>query len=449
MKRFCFLLAVLILAALLPSAAAIPLEAEVFPDTIRTDLEMPAVFTLRVANNQFYRDNLKVAIGGPHIHWATSPVILLVVPPNTTKEVNITFFPVEYRGTFDFNITLSSTRNTNYVEREPITIDIPPPLVLHSVSFWREGDAIQANLTLETLRQNTITLDMSLYDTSGVVIDEFFRKLNVTGKVGVPASLTLPEKLLAGEYAIEYTINGTIEGSAHVVVDPQHNVEMSKELVANAMFGTVYITLTNNGNVDEDNYVFKENLPPDSITGFITQPSHCDDSLLGSECNYIIGKLRPGETAQIVYRIEYWPTYVQIMAGVLIVAVIFGFSFIRATKPTITKRSVRKGATSHSVVLEIRNPFLHNLKDVVVRDWVSPLGKVASKGSGLVPVKKVSEAGTELIWKLGDMKPKETRIIAYDIKTLLEARLKMPRAYARFRTPKGKNFRIYSKMLNM
>ena len=63
------------------------------------------------------------------------------------------------------------------------------------------------------------------------------------------------------------------------------------------------------------------------------------------------------------------------------------------------------------------------------------------------PLVRRSDAGTELIWKLGDIKPKETRIITYPIKALVSGNLKMPKAYIRFNKPNGKLRRLFSKPL--
>ena len=52
-------------------------------------------------------------------------------------------------------------------------------------------------------------------------------------------------------------------------------------------------------------------------------------------------------------------------ASVVILALL-GFTFVRKTSPTIRKRSVAQGGGQHSIILEIRNPFLHHLNNVVI-----------------------------------------------------------------------------------
>ena len=79
-----------------------------------------------------------------------------------------------------------------------------------------------------------------------------------------------------------------------------------------------------------------------------------------------------------------------------------------------------------------------------MRDFVSPLAKVAREFEHTKPIIKKSEAGTELIWKIGKMKPREVRVLSYKIKNLVEGNLKMPKAYVRFRDNNGNRVRIYS-----
>jgi hypothetical protein len=227
-------------------------------------------------------------------------------------------------------------------------------------------------------------------------------------------------------------------------------VERTEKLVANVMFGVVTVTYKNLGNIDEKDYATQETLPKTTITGFITTPRGCEEGLIDKTCTYVIPELRPGATAQVSYRVEYWPYYVQIAAVAIIIFIVAGFSFLRAAKPSIGKSSVMKSVNIHSVILEVKNPFLHHLKDVVIRDWVSPLANVIREEAGtLKPVLKRSGAGTELIWKLGEMRPKEVRYLSYKIKTLVEGNLKMPRAYARFRAPKSGRSKVYSKFLHL
>jgi len=140
----------------------------------------------------------------------------------------------------------------------------------------------------------------------------------------------------------------------------------------------------------------------------------------------------------VTYSVSYWP---MINGYALIAVVMIGlvaFSFMKATTPRIVKRHSRKGEDRHNVSIHVTNPFFHRLSDVVVRDWVSPLGQVLQEEiESAKPAIRSQDEGTELIWKLGDMKPREERILQYKVRPLMRGSLKMPGAQLKFNTDKG------------
>jgi hypothetical protein len=59
-----------------------------------------------------------------------------------------------------------------------------------------------------------------------------------------------------------------------------------------------------------------------------------------------------------------------------------------------------------------------------------------------------SESGTELIWRLGAISPRSDSILlTYKVNPLIEAKLKMPRAYLAYRDDNDKKYRVFSKPL--
>jgi hypothetical protein len=81
-----------------------------------------------------------------------------------------------------------------------------------------------------------------------------------------------------------------------------------------------------------------------------------------------------------------------------------------------------------------------------VRDWVSPLAQVLQEEiESSKPAIRSQDDGTELIWKLGDMKPREERILQYKVRSLVHGSLKMPGAQLKFTAGKGdKKIRLVS-----
>ena len=60
-----------------------------------------------------------------------------------------------------------------------------------------------------------------------------------------------------------------------------------------------------------------------------------------------------------------------------------------------------------------------------------------------------TEEGTELIWKIGDMKAKEHRILSYKIKPLVGGQVKLPKAYMKYSTSDEKRYKLFSRQLTI
>ena len=85
---------------------------------------------------------------------------------------------------------------------------------------------------------------------------------------------------------------------------------------------------------------------------------------------------------------------------------------------------------------------------MIVKDRITPLAKVDEDFEGPKPVVLKSESGTELIWRLGSINPRsDSVLLTYKVNPIIEAKLKMPRAYLAYRNDDDKKFRVFSKPL--
>lgn len=444
--------AFLVLIVTISSVSATTLEIQISPEEIRTDTDTEARFQLIVENNQVVSDGVNIRVDGPYPWWVTQSAFYLFMNPNSTKEVNIRIFPTgDKRGRFAYDVVVSSQKFGTELT-ETIYIDIPEPLILHDFSAEKKGNELEVSLDIETLKKREVSMVLDVRDGDRL-ITTFPKILDIEGLEIIERSIPLPENMLMGTYAVDLTISSDvldydIEETREFEVAAVHDLVKTTKSISTLLYEEVVITLENRGNVVEEEYVVSQTSPANLLTGFITEPTQCYEEAGDRVCNYIIKRIEPGGTAQISYRIEYWPVLAQYGVGIIIVLIIIGFSFIHVTKPSINKRYTRGGKKRHSIILEIKNPFRQHLSSVIVRDWVSPLAKVLHEEIEAVkPIIRKSEAGTELIWKLGDVKPKEIRMLSYKIKAFVGGSLKMPKAYMRFRTDKGKRVKIYSRAL--
>ncbi len=109
------------------------------------------------------------------------------------------------------------------------------------------------------------------------------------------------------------------------------------------------------------------------------------------------------------------------------------------------------GGKEITISLNLRNRSRKVIRDIVVRDHVSPLAAVVKKFDTLVPNINRKVTGTELTWKIKELKPKEERVLTYKIRPSVDilGQLRLPKAHALFKTKKGKRSRVLSKTVSI
>jgi len=252
--------------------------------------------------------------------------------------------------------------------------------------------------------------------------------------------------LLAGSYDVKVSIpEYGVSGETEFYIPPVHKIVRKKEIVSTPFGDKVIITIRNEGNVEED-YVLSETLPPNQYVEFPENPtsSYMDEE--GMKYNWRIEGLAVGKSVAITYNISRLPFIIGSLISVICIFALLGVGAVKVRTPNIKKRYIRK-RNEHLIVLEIKGALTKGLKNVIVKDRVSPLGKVVPEFEGPKPIVRESESGTELIWRLGDIKPRSEIYLTYRIRPLIEAQLKMPRAYLTYRTEDDRKIRVFSKQI--
>ena len=151
----------------------------------------------------------------------------------------------------------------------------------------------------------------------------------------------------------------------------------------------------------------------------------------------------------IVYKYNYTPITI-IFVVVVSLVVLISFLFF---KPMITKThgGILSGDKEMIVSLSLKNRSRRILKNVVVRDFVPAIAKVVRKFDTIEPQIKRVETGTELLWKIERIKPREEVILTYRIKPVVEVigSFTLPKAKFTYETRKGKSRRIASKTVTV
>ena len=408
-------------------------------------------FNFTIKNNRALDDNVGFSIAGNPSGWVSFYPRILHVPGHVGATFSVGFFPTgEETGTFTYTIVATSYSSRTNASTS-IAMDVLRPLDVKEFTAAKSGDELFLNILMNSKDEREAELRFEIINSRGEVLKQFSFTETINGETIIEKSIPLPEGILAGDYNVKLELVGTpVRKEYMITVPPVHMVREIVKKTSTAFHDDFEITIINEGNIAEPRYVTYKNLPDnDWVTGLITKPEECSVSSSGQRtCRYVFQDLEPGESATLSYRLDYTSIYTAYALVLIAVFIIVVAGMRRATAPVIIKRHVRKSGGRHHVVLEIRNPFYHNLSNTIIRDWVSPLANVLHHEINVLkPLIRRSDAGTELIWKLGDIRPKETRIITYPIKALVRGSLKMPKAYIRYNKPNGKLRRIFSKPL--
>jgi hypothetical protein len=451
-KIFPSFLAVLFLVSLPVSSASVYITVD---EPVKSGyLDEIVQFNITISNTGFSPEDVAVSVTGSRPEFYQGVYSVLTVHPNKNITKNLDFFPTGfYGGEFVYNVTAFSLVQKE-TETHMVKLIVLRPIEIESVSGQYRDKKLSVKAVFSSIREEELEIGYEVRDGEGNSITKAYDTVQVLeGETEVSMSINLPENILAGEYQILASVDSLrLEAGSGFTIEPVQDLITITTKESTALYEDVLISIQNNGNIIERGIVNRQTVPNnDWISGLITAPESCTPQLDNKECTYVINSLMPGETAFITYRLEFWPIYAQYALVIIIIISVIAFSFMRAASPKIVKRYVGKGTGKHAVIIEIKNPFFRNMKNVIVRDWISPLAHVLQEeiDSTRPALRRRSDAGTELIWKLGDIKPNETRILTYKIKTLVQGSLKMPRAYMRYHNERGKRYRALSKAMTV
>lgn len=432
---------------LVSPAFAASLDVEINPsykETLQWDF---AVLSMGVKNSLDRKESFLITIDGPHLEWKMPGDFFVVVGPGETRYSKIIFLPA-MKGDYVYTLRVTSFSHPDIRLEKTFTVSVKErPMGIRNLRAEAAGSDLKVTFDAVSTDQETAKAKMEVVGADGTIAFSAERPVDADGVSSVTEVLPL-KGLQAGQYTVRVSMGkDTLE--ARFSLAPLSRVTSTSVVTTGSLYDEVVITVVNDGNIVED-YTLRQDMPSGTMTGFVTKPQRCVNTESGKECEFVVKDLGIGETRQVTYRIEHWPTYAQYAAGILVVALLGVFSVAEVSKPKINKKVMRggKGKNHHTVMLEIKNP-LKEIDSVIVRDFVSPLARVPEMFEHLAPIVRRSEAGTELIWKIGKMKPREVRVLSYRMKPLVGGQLKMPRAYLRYRGNKGERIRVASAHLTV
>lgn len=362
--------------------------------------------------------------------WMSMPTHLFV---NASQQVSalLTFSPYARTepGTYKFLLALQSLKTSERRERN-ITI------VVHSAQVAIEKMVISG--ALEPAGWGQLDIYLKNYENSssdialGVKTDGFLNYTdNVTLDAGgftiVKRGFAIPECQRAGEYAVRADVQfqGTQVFSAEqpFVIAEKFAPAITKNETGNIFRADTLVTIKNVGNIEG---VAEYS---DNILGALffsgDKPTKTDGAF-----NWTLN-VGVCQTRTIRYQIDYTPIPVALFVIFGLWYIFFRLRTVRVTKRILQKARIEKG---FEFTVGIDTKSWVNAKDVEIRDFVPSLFEVRDT-PGIKPIKRRTEAGTELIWRFKDLRPYEERILDYKIIPLfgISGHVNLPRTVVSFR----------------
>jgi hypothetical protein len=423
-------------------------------------LAFAADFTISVdkkADYAFYAtktDYIKLTINNPLSEdWFT--ISLLGVPPEWVRAEE-SIIKVPGMGSNSILIKVNPSRDAlpniyQYflkVTRVSSRDDVEMPLLVNVVQIT---SAIMKDVSL------SCKTCIDKVEISGKVINVGSRNLDLAlvlkyggqqktvslGKldVGEKRDFTTPLDLKDMEpksYDIEITlidVNGNVmyKESDSFAIPVIQNIIYSKQFTSTPFGSLVTVTAINKGNTESEADLLSAS--PENWYSFVSGPSPT-----GMMTGYYFWKttLKPGESTSLKYTEIYWPTYVLIIAVVLALALIYWQSTAFSFSKNVIGKSKFKFGRDISISLHLKSRR-KAVDRVAIRDIVPPNFSIVSKFETVKPlIRKVAD-GIELIWKLGNLRPNEERVLHYTIRPNIEAsrKVNLPSALAKASSGKG------------
>ena len=379
--------------------------------------------------------------------WTSLDSYLVTVNENGTKTITLTIAPHHGTTLGLYKISVVATElATGAAAKKDVFIYISKGDSIIVNSIFVNGNPEPLGVIDVTFHLSNVGevpyQDSVLYyvinSSDMVFAGELPVSLNPGESTTLKQSFTFPRGTPAGSYEISAVIK---DGDKQLTQEKQYFTVSKKPILrqdVNEATGFLVkertVTLFNYGNDVAADVDITDTLSGLSSFFFLgTKPNDVVDNTF----TWRVAALEPGEASVVSYRIDYTPLLFFAVA-ILLAA---WYLAARSRKVSVVKRVLEKKLidemTMFTVGITIHNKAGKVLNDVAVSDLVPPIFTV-SDAPGMKSQKKKTESGTELHWKLSDLRKGEERVLTYKITPLfgINGTISLPPAHTRYTSGK-------------
>jgi len=433
-----------------------------------------ATVDITVQNNQNFQDRFSI-----NVLYLPSPGII-VLPEKSSVDVkansNSTFKLYLYAsGCVEetrtlVTVTIKSLVHEDVQDSKSITLNTIRNFTVCIYDFKLDKDVINPGETLKitTVLQNpTGTYSMPVVLETKImkgskIIQKFEDRIETVPSKSVRQiyhNYTFSKYAAAEFYSVEVILKDT----SNIILESKkidfrisqlpENVVKEETVTWGLFTQTVTIKVRNEGNVNSSSFYLTATIPSFMKPFFFPKVKPTGEDRIDNTIiyNWYIEGLVPAEEREIKYDVSTWNSLIIILA--VIGFALYSFKYVFRIAIVKKHRYVGPITREKEIImsLEVRNRTRHEIKDVLIRDFVPAVATVVERFDTLRPMLRKVAGGTELIWKLDSLGPLEERVLTYRVKPTIDiiGTLRLPKALIRYVDKEKKVKRVISKSIKI
>jgi len=473
-KMLPFLVFIAIFSLVFPTLAiADDIELTISPGDITINTTETETVDIIITNNQAVEDTFSLSVWPPTTWAGVTPNleksnVKIAAGSNSTANLYLTISSDAEEMISTFLVTAKSITSESVITSADVRVRVMrktdvyiSDLALDKYVLDPEGCInITPSVTNMGFFTGTYRLQTSVKKGTSILqrFDDYIFELEGKSIKSVSKSYCFEKYAAAGSYSVEVTLKTDLNKfvdsrTATIRLNKVSDLVLKRSVLYTPFIQLKTIKITNEGNIVESNFTVTE-----TVSDFISKFFYSADAPTSTTSengkktySWTVESLEPGAETRIKYEIRFISIWV---SGVSIALVVF-FAFSYVYRPRV-KKSVRffgplKRGKEIVVLLEVRNSTIHEIKNIVVSDSVSPIASLIEKFDTMRPTVKKSEAGTVLSWKMKSLKPLEERVLTYRIKPKVDiiGSMRLPRATLEYVNHKKEKKTIASRSLEV
>lgn len=397
-------------------------------------------------NNPLQEDWFTVSVVGVPKDWVTidTSSSIIKIPGASSGSVKIKVSPSRdaIPNIYQYFLKVTRLSSKDYVET-PLLINVVQvtSAILSDISTSCTSCIDSVDVSGKIINVGSKTLDLSLvfkYDDTQKTLA--VGKVDSNEKKDFQTTLDLkgmnPDTYGIGITLVDNNGNVLYTDSASFTIPKVENIIYDNKVSSTPFGSLVTVTATNMGNVVSDADL--RSVSPQNWYSVISGPT--PTGMMTGYYSWVIS-LNPNESRTVSYSEIYWPTYVFIIAVVLVIAFVYWQTTAFTFKKTVIGKPRLKFGKDISISLHLKSRR-RGIERVAIRDIVPPNFSIVSKFETVKPLIRKVSSGIELIWKLGGLSTSEERVLHYTIRpnTEFSRSVNLPSALAK--TTSGKGFAV-------